>query len=183
MLEKVRYADFGSGINTEAYTDGYAYDNYSCLYLLSVAGHDSNVKAITSALVSGRTLEILSDEVIEVCQSFGEKYRILSMKMPSGLLHQIAGAESLLRMDSGREKLLYIGEDSNVANEVYEAVRSSWPVPVIPEWSKWMYRKLCSEGRLEELYGNRKVVKLNTSEELLDDMISEGVRNGEIRFW
>ena len=48
----------------DAFTDGYAYDDYSCLYLLSVAGRDSNVKAITSALVSGRAVDILSDETI-----------------------------------------------------------------------------------------------------------------------
>ena len=182
MLEKVRYLDYARGISVEAFTDGYAYDDYSCLYLLSVAGRDSSVKALSSALVSGRTLEILSDEIIETCPSYGQKYRILSTKLYPGLLHQIACAEILLRPADHREKYLCIFDNTDPAGMVYETLRDSWPVPVIPEWSVWLYGKLQQEGILEELHGNRKVVKLNADEEQLDDLISEGLRNGEISF-
>jgi len=97
MLERVRYTDYYRGIDVEALTDGYAYDEYSSLYLLSVGGHDGKVKAITSALVSGRRIEILSEDVINVGTGFGQKYRILSTKLPDALLHQIVTAEGFFK--------------------------------------------------------------------------------------
>ena len=182
MLEKVRYVDYYNGINVEALTDGYAFDDYSCIHLLSVGGHDSSVKAITSALVSVRTIEILSGSPVEVNPAFGQKYRILSTKIPSGLLHQIVAAESLFRFKDDGDRLLLVNENGNHVKEVYEAVRNGYPVPLIPEWSDWLYRNLIEDGYITELYGTRKVLKLNLDEEVLDSMISEGVRNGEITF-
>ena len=84
MLEKVRYADHANGVEVGAFTDGYAYDEYSCLYLLSAAGRESSVKAITSAVVSGRTIEICSDRVLELGAPFGRHCRILNCRLPDG---------------------------------------------------------------------------------------------------
>lgn len=178
----MRYADYYKGVSVEAFTDGYAYDRYSYLYLLSVAGHDSNVKAITSALVSGRTVEILSEDVIEAGTAYGKKYRILSTRTPSGLLHQVVLADGLLRSPDGHERLIYVDQEEDVAGAVHEAVRDGYPVPLIPEWSDWLCDRLRKDSYLEELYGKRKVLRLNLSEESLDSMISGGVRNGEIDF-
>jgi len=183
MLEKVRYVDYGKGIGAEAFTDGYAYDDYSCLYLLSVAGRDSSVKAITSALVSGRTVEIVSQEPIQAGPAWGQRYRTLSAKLPSGHLHQLLVTDGLF--GSGNrdgERLLYVGREDDAAGVVYEAVRNGYPVPLIPAWSEWLYEKLREEEFLEELRGTRKVLRLGLDEELLDELISEGVRNGEISF-
>jgi hypothetical protein len=85
MLEKVGFRDYDSSVDVEAYTDGYAYDEYSCLYLLSVSGRDSSVKAITSAVVSGRTVQILSEPPIEAWTNYGQKFRILSSRLPDSL--------------------------------------------------------------------------------------------------
>lgn len=41
MLEKVRYTDPYGGIGVEAFTDGYAYDDYFRIHLLSAAGCES----------------------------------------------------------------------------------------------------------------------------------------------
>jgi hypothetical protein len=59
VLEKVRYVDYGKTVDVEAYTDGYAYDQYSHLYLMSIAGYEARVKAVTSAFVSGGEIEIM----------------------------------------------------------------------------------------------------------------------------
>ncbi|MBW1947846.1 MAG: hypothetical protein JRI33_07915 [Deltaproteobacteria bacterium] len=182
MLEKVRYADYYNGINVESFTDGYAYDEYSCLYLLSVAGRDASVKAITSALVSGRRIEIMSDEIIDVGTSFGQKYRILSTKLPDALLHQLVLAEGFFRSSDGRENLLYVDRKDDAARLVYDTVRNGYPVPVIPEWSEWLYERLRQEDYVEELLGTRQVLKLCLDEESLDAMVSDGVKNGEISF-
>jgi hypothetical protein len=182
MLEKVRYVDHYRGINVEAFTDGYAYGEYGDLYLLSVGGHDGNVKAITSAAVSGNRIQILSKEVIEAWAAFRQKYRIISAKMPGGLLHQLVFAESICMPPDGREKLLYVDGHEHPSRAVYQAVRSGYPVPLIPEWSQWLYETLRRENHVEELLGNRKVLRLRLNEELLDSLVSEGVRDGEITF-
>jgi hypothetical protein len=183
MLEKVRYTDYYREIHVEAFTDDYAYDEYSSLYLLSVAGHDSSVKAITSALVSGRRIEILSRDIVSVGTEFGQKYRILTSKLPNALLHQVVAAEGFFksRGDSG-SKLLYIAEEKDTAPVLYEAIKNGYPVPLIPEWSEWLYEKIKEENGLEQLSGTKKVLKLNLNEEYLDSLISEGVKSGEIVF-
>jgi len=182
MLERVRYSDYYNGINVEAFTDGYAFDDYSCLYLLSAAGYEGSVRAITSALVSGRAIEILSGKTVEAYPVFGQKYRILSTRILPGLLHQIVLVDGLLKPTDDREKLIYMDKEKNPAEAVYEAVRDGYPVPMITEWSDWLYERLNEKGYLERLHGNRKILKLILDEDVLDSMVSEGVRNGEISF-
>jgi hypothetical protein len=181
MLEKVRFKDYGNGIDVEAFTDGYAYDEYSCLYLLSVAGHDSSVKAITSAVVSGRSIEVGSKKAIELHTPYSARYRIISSKLPSALLHQVVAEEGFFGSPDRQENLLYV-DSENPARLVYEAVRTGYPVPLIPKWSGWLYRKLKREGCVRDLQGTRKVFRLSVDEETLDSLISEGVSNGEISF-
>jgi hypothetical protein len=181
MLEKVRFQDYGSDIDVEAYTDGYAYDEYSCLYLLSVSGHDSNVKAVTSAVVSGRTVQILSKPPIEAWTSYGQKFRILSSRLPDSLLHQVVAEEGFFRSAERAERLLYVDSDKP-ARLVYEAVRTGYPVPLLPQWSNWLYRKLRKESHARDLRGTVKVLQLSLDEEVLDSLVCDGVRNGEISF-
>lgn len=181
MLEKVRFRDYNNGIDVEAFTDGYAHDEYSYLYLLSVAGHDSSVKAITSALVSGRTIQVMSEPIIEAGASYGQKYRIMSTRLPGTLLHQMVASEGFFRSSDGPANLLYVDED-DPAPLVYEAIRSGYPVPVIPEWSDWLYKRLRQEGHVHELEGTKKVLTLTLAEETLDGLISDAVSNGEISF-
>jgi len=181
MLEKVRYVDYSNCSDVEAFTDGYSYDDYSCLYLLSVAGRDSSVKAITSALVTGGRVEILADPVVEAWAPYGERYRILSTKLPDAVLHQIVLAAGFFKSQDARQRLLYVDEQ-DPAGVVYEAVSRGFPVPMIPDWSEWLYDRLRQEGYLDELRGTRRVLRLRVSEESLDALISEGVRSGEISF-
>jgi hypothetical protein len=65
---------------------------------------------------------------------------------------------------------------------VYTTIKRNYSVPLIPEWSKWLYKKMKHENCLEELSGIRKVIRLSVSEEELDSLISEGIKNGEIDF-
>ena len=181
MLEKVRFRDYDKGLDVEAFTDGYAYDDYSCPYLLSVGGRDSSVKAVTSALVSGRTVEILSDRVIELYKSYASKYRVLSSRLPGASLHQVVAEEGFFRSGDTPETLLYV-ENDNPARLVYEAVRNGYPVPVVPDWVDWLYGKLRTKGHVRELKGTLKVLRLSVNEGILDSLISDGIGSGEISF-
>lgn len=182
MLEKVRIYDYQKDVEVEAYTDGYAYDRYSHLYLLSVAGYEARVKAITSALVTGREIQILGENDFSLCKDWSQKYRILSTKLDNNLLHQLLLADCFTKSSPNGNKLLYIDKDENAPELVYNTIKAAYPVPLIPEWSEWLYRKIQQEDCLEEFLGSRKVLRLLLQEEQLDTFISEGIKNGEIDF-
>jgi hypothetical protein len=181
MLARVRYRDPDRGVGVEAFSDGYAFDDYSCLYLLSVAGRENCVKAITSAVVSSRMIEILADTPVEVSAGFGRHYRILSTRLPDALLHQVLAEEGFFP-NAHRPGVCLYTDGADPARLVYDAVNRGYPVPMIPEWSEWLYASLKRKGHLEELRGNRKVLRLSATEEALDTMISEGMQGGEISF-
>lgn len=182
MLQKVRHYDCYRGIHIECYTDGYAYNEYSDLYLLSVVGHDSAVKGMTAAVVSGKEMEIFAgDSVMSVYASRYEKYRIISTKLPSGLLHQIVAAESFFT-EEGMSKILYMTEGQSTEEVVYHKIQQSYTVPAIPEWAEWIYDKITDSGWVEELKGTIQVLKLGVHEKELDKLVSEGVKDREISF-
>lgn len=182
MLEKVRYVEHGKGVDVEAYTDGYAYDRASHLYLLSVAGYEARVKAITSALVSGRQIQIIGRKRRSVRQDFTRRYRILGTRLGNGLFHQIVLADDFFKSSREGDKLLYAGSEEDVPALVYNSVKNDYSTPLVPEWSEWLYGKIRKEKRVEELLGTRRVIRLSVKEEELDGFVSEGVKNGEITF-
>jgi hypothetical protein len=124
---------------------------------------------------------VIADAAIELRTPYSAKYRILSSKLPGAALHQVVAEEGFFRSPDRPENLLYV-DRADPARLVYEAVRTGYPVPMVPEWSGWLYRKLRREGYVHELQGSRKVLRLRLDEETLDLLISEGVSNGEISF-
>lgn len=184
-MDNVRYWDSTKGIHVEAYTDGYIYDRWDQLYLLSVAGHDSAVKAITSCVLSGIAVEIITeDNEIDLNSIYREEYRVISSKLPSGLTHQIVFTESFFEDNGEKEKLVFVGAGlgADPATVVFNKIQHSFPVPLIPEWKGWLYEALKEEDAVEELYGNIQCLKLRANEVMLDRIISEGVACKELAF-
>lgn len=181
MLHKVRHYDYYRGIHVECYTDGYAYDAYNELYLLSVVGHDSAAKGVTAAAVSGREIEILTERTISVYAARYENYRILSTKLPSGLLHQIVAVENFFTQE-GTSKIIYVAQGQNIPQVLYHKIQQSYTVPAIPQWAEWLYKKLIEYECITELKGTVKALKLDAHEKGLDELVSEGIKNKEITF-
>lgn len=179
MLEKIRHQDHHKGIQIECYTDGFIYNEYDEFYLLSVVGFDSAVKGITSAAVSFKEIEILTQPPITLYAARNEKYRILTTKLTSGLLHQIACCESFFT-EEGTTKIIYIPQEANTSQTIYKKIQQSYTIPVIPEWTEWLHSKIIKNELLKELRGNIKAYQLNTHEKQLDQLISEGIKNKEI---
>lgn len=182
MLERISHYDYSRGIRIECYTDGYAYNEYSELYLLSVVGYDSAVKGMTAAVLSSKEIEILSgDCAVSLYTSRHEKYRVFGSKLASGLLHEIVAAESFFTRE-GMAKVLYVGEEQSIEEVVYRKLEQMYAVPALPEWAGWIYEKLAGYGCVEELKGTAKVFRLDVHEKQLDELISEGVKNREVCF-
>ena len=179
MLEKIRHYDYQRGIQIECYTDGYVYNEYDEFYLVSVVGFDSAAKAISSAAVSFKEIQILTDPIITLYASRNEKYRILTTKLTSGLLHQIVACQSFFT-EEGTTKIIHIPDGMNISQTVYKKIQQSYTIPVIPEWAEWLHRKITENELLKELKGTLKAYQLSTHERQLDNLISEGIRNKEI---
>jgi len=184
-LAKVRYWDSTKGIHVEAFIDGFIYDKWEQIYLLSVAGHDSAVKAITSCVISGIPLEVLTDEgEVELSPIYKEEYRIISAKLPSGLTHQVVFVNQFFEDNGNEEKLVFVGAGlgNDPATVAFHKIKQSFPVPLIPEWKDWLYKVLKEEEVVEELQGNIQCLKLKVNEVMLDSIISKGVACGELVF-
>ena len=181
-MDKLRYVDDLNGLSVEAYTDAYCYDEHNTIYLLSVCGQDSAVKAITSALVASKTVEIINDnQAVDVDTGYNNKYKILTTKLECGHLHQLLLIETFFNNES-KEKLIFVDEGINVTETVYNQINKTFPVPLIPSWSEWLYYKIKDAEAIERLEGNIRIIKLNLTEKRLDKLISEGVKSGEIGF-
>ena len=102
------------GINIGGYTDGYSCDEYGNLYLISILGPDSAVKGLSSGIVSGKDIEIESEDTwLTLSAMRGEKYSILGTRLESGLLHQIVAMEGIFKMATTSRKLIYAGRDAD----------------------------------------------------------------------
>ncbi len=178
MLKKIRHDDPHRGIRIECYTDGYIYNEFDEFHLISVVGFDSAVKGITAAAVSFKEIEILTKPPITLYASRTGKYRILTAKLASGLLHQIACSESFFT--EGESTIIDVPEGENTAQTIFRKIRQAHTIPAIPEWAEWLCRRITQRELLQELKGNIKAYQLNTHEKQLDDLISEGIRNREI---
>lgn len=180
MLKEVKFWDQNRGIEVRAYTDGYAYDVYECLYLISLVGMDSAVKAVSSALVTGRSVEVRAQKPIKLWAPCQEKFRILSTKLPSGL-HQIVVSEAFFA-STETERILYISAEEDIRELIYHHIKAHLAVPLIMEWKDWLCEQMKEEGWLEELLGTVKAVRLRVNEKQLDTLISEGVKAGQLIF-
>ncbi len=179
MLEKISHHDPHRGIRIECYTDGYVYNEYDEFHLISVVGFDSAVKGITAAAVSFKEIEILAKPPITLYASRTGKYRILTAKLTSGLLHQIVACEGFFT--EGETRIIYVPDGADITHTVFRKIRQAYTIPVIPEWAEWLHHKIMERELLQELKGNISAYQLNTHEKQLDDLISEGIRQKEIK--
>jgi len=182
MIEKIQITDYAKNIHVEAYTDGYAYDEYDHVYLLSVTGLDSSVKAITAGVVSNRTIEIQTDtKNILLTSPWHYTNKIWSVRLGIGMLHQLVISELFFPKERG-QMLIFVPEDEQPERVVFSAVKNRYSVPALNSWAGWLFETLKQEEALDRLRGNVTVFRLTTSEEQLDSLITDGIKSGAIGF-
>ena len=182
MLQKISMFDYYKRIGIKAYTDGFSYDEYEYLYLVSIIGHDSAVKGLSSAIVSLKevTIDLYDDCEVSVCAMPGEKYRIMSARLDSGFLHQIVTMETLLKQTNN--KLVYIGDTKDTNNVIFSMIRKNFGTPLLPAWKDWLIRQIRNENIVDIMQGNVQLAKINLKEKHLDSIISNGIKNRNIGF-
>ncbi len=185
MLDTVVFEEPWRNIKVSAYTDLYAYDpEDGGVLFISLAGNEQAVKAISSAIIACKTFSIKSDGQPE--QLFNghpaSRYRIMSTKLPGGSLHQIV-ADSRFRVNSNTEsRLIIIPADTQPHEAIYSQVLAPLASPVIPAWAQWVCERLQQEERLRAMAGTLRVAEVVVDERSIDEIVSEGIRMGQINF-
>ncbi len=179
-LEKISFLDHRKGINVTAYTDAYSYDLSNQIALLSICGHDSAVKAISSAVVTSSYVS-LDDETEITCAAY-HKYRILSSKLESSLLHQLVINDLLLNTDPSGEILMYVDRNIDLYKTFFLKIKQRFAIPILEKWSRWLYERLCQESMIEEFTGSVKIIQIRAEESDLENIITDGMKQKDISF-
>jgi len=185
MLDTVVFEECWRNIKVSAYTDLYAFDpEDGAVLFISLAGNEQAVKAISSAIVACKTFGIKSDGQPEHLLNGhpASRYRIMSTKLAGGSLHQIvADARFGLNSDS-ESRLVIVPEDKQPHEGIYSQILAPLASPAIPAWTQWVCERLEQDERLREMAGTLRVVDVAVDDRIVDEIVSEGIRMGQINF-
>ena len=178
MLDTISHYDVCKSLSVQAFTDSFVYDCFDNLFLVSITGIDSTVKAISGALVEKRDISIDTQNLWRLSLSRSHKYKIFSVKLSCGALHRLVCSEELIK----GKTMIYVPDDLRQHIALYDKVASNFAVPMLKKWSYWLYKKLKDDNAITELSGRPKILQYDFSESYLDELISTGVKNKEISF-
>jgi len=185
MLDNVVFEEYWRNIKVSAYTDLYAYDpEDGALLFISLAGNEQAVKAMSSAIIACKTISISSEGQPELLLNGhpASRYRIMSTKLAGGPLHQIVADARFYLNNESDSRLVIIPAETPLHAAVYTQVLANLASPLIPAWAEWLCNRLQEMERLREMAGTLKVVEVAVHDRIVDEIISEGIRLGQINF-
>jgi len=185
MLDTVVFEECWRNIRVSAYTDLYAYEpEDGAVLFIFMAGNEQAVKAISSAIIACKTFTVRREGQSEQLLNGhpASRYRIMSTKLAGGSLHQIV-ADSRLWLNSDTEsRLVVVPTDTQPHEAIYSQVLAPLASPVITAWAQWVCERLQQADRLTEMAGTLRVVDVAVDDRIVDEIVSEGIRMGQINF-
>jgi len=185
MLDIVVFEESWRNIKVSAYTDLYAYDpEDGAVLFVSLAGNEQAVKAISSAIIACKTFSIRREGEPEHLLNGhpASRYRIMSTKLAGGSLHQIV-ADARFYVNSGAEsRLVVVPTDAQPHEAIYSQVLAPLASPVTTSWAQWVCERLQQIDVLTEMAGTLRVMEVVADERTIDEIVSEGIRMGQINF-
>ena len=185
MLDIVVFEECWRNIKVSAYTDLYAYDpGDGSVLFISLAGSEQAVKAISSAIIACKTFGIKREGEPEHLLNGhpASRYRIMSAKLASGTLHQIVADSRFWANSNTESRLVIIPADKQPHEAIYSQVLAPLASPVIPTWAQWVCDRLQQADRLRKMEGTLRVAEVVADERIVDEIVSEGIRMGQINF-
>lgn len=175
------YGDLAVVTKPVRYGDGL---EWASVYLLSVAGPDSAVRAVASALCEHRSLLLRfpSRRVNAYPASGGWR---LFVGNAGQAAHAVCVHESVFSWCNGSR--VVVSWDGSAEEALWSLLASESPVPVRREWARWL---LSEAERREEVgglvvFGRARVAALRVGENFLKELgqvVSRGVRCGRLWF-
>jgi hypothetical protein len=185
MLDLVVFEEHWRNINVSAYTDLYAYDpEDGAVLFISLAGNEQAVKAISSAIIACKTFSVRrAGEPEHLLNGHpASRYRIMSTKLAGGSLHQIVADSRFWANSNTESRLVIVPAGTQPHEAIYSQVLAPLASPVITAWAQWVCERLQQIDVLAEMAGTLRVVEVDVDERTIDELISEGVRMGQINF-
>jgi hypothetical protein len=185
MLDTVVFEECWRNIKVSAYTDLYAYDpEDGAVLLISLAGNEQAVKAISSAIVACKIFSIRSEGKPEHLLNGhpASRYRIMSTKLAGGSLHQLVADSRFWANSNTESRLVIVPAGTQPHEAIYSQVLAPLASPVIPAWAQWVCERLQQIDVLAEMAGTLRVVEVAVDDRIVDEIVSEGIRMGQINF-
>src|ERR1043166_2120914 len=147
------------------------------ILLLSVAGAETSVKALTAGLRSSGKDQKRIDYSAGVGRVHGadlprcpDGYRVYRTKLPYGLWHVLCLAK--------REGFMPVMTEDTVWQQLQG---ERFTTPLLREWVSWLYRTMQARGDLVELtQAGCQAGLLLADTEALDALVSEGLKHGHL---
>jgi hypothetical protein len=185
MLDIVVFEEPWRNIKVSAYTDLFAYDpEDGAVLFISMAGNEQAVKAISSAIIACKTFTVSREGEPEYLLNGhpASRYRIMSTKLAGGSLHQIVADSRFWANSNTESRLVVIPTDTQPHEAIYSQVLAPLASPVLPDWAQWVCDRLQQADRLREMAGTLRVVEVAVDDRIVDEIVSEGIRMGQINF-
>jgi len=179
-VHRIEFNDYERSISVSAWAERYAYDaETDTVHLLSLGGQASAVKAILAALVSNRYLSVeihADDERLKLSAPHWKRLRTYTCRMPSG------GCHGIFLSGGGEDDTSQLILDAT-PQRIFQVLYEGYAITALPAWAEWLAAKLQKEGHLQYLAGrNTHAAILDVTEEILDEIVSRGVADKELRF-
>ena len=163
------------------YTDAYIYDDDERLSLISLFGRPGITKAIVASFLTIKSLQIRREgNAFTTLHKPYNKCQIYTSNQ-DGLCHKIIVVPDYFYGEQSR----IIDQDDR--DRIFNFVDSSVSTPLKKEWADWLLKQEIIESNQLYGFGNFKDVSMERcrlyfapESEKMDEIILEGIRNGEI---
>jgi len=199
---------YGDTSDVEALTDAYS-DDYGGLFMLSLFGNDSVVKAMSGHILDGNGkksrnrwsyngLYVMSgdeDQNHFVHAHPRQHYRVITQKIQTGLTHQlIIDPRFFEATEKEPTRLVYVRPGEDPAAVLWEVILKHVASPMLPEWTEAVYQVLLNNRRRydgeKDGYAREydaypegsRVLMVSLDEEQLDAIISSLVQGGSLKW-
>jgi len=170
----------------------------SRLYLVSLVGADSAVRAMLAGLSGHSYLEARIDgewttiypdvrggksiraRLAESSIKQATRFRGAAGRPAHTLTHGAWIADKALPSSEEHEEICLIDP---TPERVFCLLSSRFVAPALPEWTDWIVSRLKEDGRMSDLQGiGTTGCLLRLAEGELDELLSQGVRSGALKF-
>jgi len=165
-----------------AYVEAYVFAGYK-LYYASLFGSLGAVKAISAALVAGKSvsLHVPGEFKKTISKQFGRKYRMISKRLPSRALNTVVIIDHMILSHERRFCFLTQGSKNSIVNQFFSQLVYRTEVPLHSSWAKWIWDEFCRQGysgplrcfRIESYF-------VRFTDNKLSELLKRGIQTGQI---
>ncbi len=164
------------------YVEAYVLGGYK-VYYASLFGSLGAVKAISAALVAGKSvsLHVPGEFKRTVSKQFGRKYRMVSKRLPSRALNTVVLVDYMFLSHERRFCFLVHDSDNPVVDRFYSQLVYRTEVPLHSSWAQWLWDEFCQKSWAGPLKCFRiQSYFIRFTDNKLSELLKRGVQTKQI---